>query len=274
MTDNSSILKVYGISQNPDTRNYIIVLYYAAGGNFNYWISVNNNYKNFSWKKKLETLINLAYGLKGIHERQMIHRDFHTGNVLFNTPFMNNKIFISDMGLCGEVGNIDKTKIYGVMPYVAPEVLRRKPYTQAADIYSFGMVMYFVATGRQPFDNCAHDHNLVLDICKGVKPELNKPEVPKSYINLMNECLDLDPENRPNITKLYQSLYSITLKNSEIKEAENYRILHFSSLMENRQTATHSQAIYTSRLLNPYTENLSKENGNSECLDCAIDNNK
>ena len=50
------------------------------------------------------------------------------------------------MGLCGEVGNIDSTKIYGVMPYVAPEVLRGKPYTQAADIYSFSMIMYFVAT--------------------------------------------------------------------------------------------------------------------------------
>ena len=39
------------------------------------------------------------------------------------------------MGLCGEVGNVDATKIYGVMPYVAPEVLRGKSYTQEADIY-------------------------------------------------------------------------------------------------------------------------------------------
>src|SRR5438046_2777187 len=75
--------------------------------------------------------------------------------------------YVSDMGLCGEVGNIDLTKIYGVMPYVAPEVLRRKPYTQAADIYSFGMVMYFVATQRQPFAERAHDQNLALSICNG-----------------------------------------------------------------------------------------------------------
>ena len=43
------------------------------------------------------------------------------------------------------------------MPYVAPKVLRGKPYTQAADTYRFGMVMYFLATYRQPFANCAHD---------------------------------------------------------------------------------------------------------------------
>ncbi|RGB24706.1 kinase-like domain-containing protein, partial [Rhizophagus diaphanus] len=89
------------------------------------------------------------------------------------------------MGLCGEVGNIDKTKIYGVMPYVAPEVLRRRPYTQESDIYSLGMIMYFVATGRQPFSNRAHDHILALDICKGVRPEINELEAPRCYINLM-----------------------------------------------------------------------------------------
>jgi serine/threonine protein kinase len=264
MTDDNNILKVYGISQNPDTGDYIIVLYYAAGGSFNNWININDNYKSFNWKKKLEILINIAYGLKGIHKRQMFHRDFHIGNILFNTPFIKeygNRTYISDMGLCGKVGNKDETKIYGIIPYMAPEVLKKKPYTQAADIYSFGMIMYFVVTGRQPFDNCAHNYNLIVDICKGVRPELNELEAPKSYINLMEKCLDLNPNNRPNVNELCQSLYSITLNNSEIEKAENYRILHLSSLMKNRQIAIHLQAIYSSRLLNSYK---------SESFDCKI----
>jgi hypothetical protein len=41
------------------------------------------------------------------------------------------------MGLCEKADNVDETKIYGILPYVAPEVLRGNPYTQAADIYSF-----------------------------------------------------------------------------------------------------------------------------------------
>src|SRR5206468_2177562 len=103
-----------------------------------------------NWYFDIETLKYIINGLLDIHERQMVHCDFHIGNILIEyIDFFD--LSISDMGLCGEVGNIDATKIYGVMPYVAPEVLRGKPYTQAADIYSFGMVMYFVATYRQPF---------------------------------------------------------------------------------------------------------------------------
>ncbi|CAB4420272.1 unnamed protein product [Rhizophagus irregularis] len=100
--------------------------------------------------------------LDGIHKKHMIHHDFHTRNILLDERellFENQKIFISDMGLCGEVGNTDETKLYGVVPYIAPEVLRGKPYTQAADIYS-------------------------LDICEGVRPKINVPEAPQCLYRL------------------------------------------------------------------------------------------
>ncbi|POG63368.1 kinase-like domain-containing protein, partial [Rhizophagus irregularis DAOM 181602=DAOM 197198] len=163
----------------------------------------------FNWSSKLKILNHIISGLKEIHQKQMVHHDFHVGNILFNEIFgisSNIKIYISDMGLCREVGNIDKTTIYGVMPYVAPEVLRGKPYTLAADIYSFGMIMYFVATEKQPFANCAHDELLALDICKGIRPEINEPEAPKCYIDLMKKCWDTDPNNRPDAIKVEDSI--------------------------------------------------------------------
>ncbi len=176
---------------------------------------MNNHYKNFTWLSKLDILINICNGLKNIHQKQIIHRDLHTGNILFLIELLDeyyngNICYISDMGLCKEVSNIDnavdETKIYGVMLYVAPEVLRGKPHTQAADIYSFGMIMYFAATGRQPFANCAHDEFLALDICKGTRPEINKLEVPKCYVNLMKKCWYPNPENRPTSIEIYESL--------------------------------------------------------------------
>src|SRR5436305_9525767 len=111
-----------------------MVLYYAEGGNFNNWI--HRDYNN--WSDDIYVLLYIIEGLEQIHEKNMVHHDFHIGNILL---MYDDDYFplISDMGLCGEVDNVDITKIYEVMPYVAPEVLRGKPYTQAADVYSFGM---------------------------------------------------------------------------------------------------------------------------------------
>ena len=176
------------------------------------------------------------------------------------------------MGLCGEIGSTDKKNIYGDMTYVAPEVLRGNPYTQAADIYSFGMVMYFVATGRQPFANCAHDQCLALKICNGIRPEINEPEAPKCYIDLMKKCWDSNPNKRPNTNEVYKlvglfyndisdfkfnMISKKTQYKSEFEKAENYRKANTSSI-ENIQSTTHSQAIYTSRILNPFIEDLSR----------------
>ena len=109
-----------------------MVFHYAKGGSFNNW---NKWIKKDGsrWNNEMASLKYIIGGLIKIHEKNMVHRDFHIGNILLDSGIGS---YISDMGLCGEVGNIDPTKIYGVMPYVAPEVLRGNPYTQAADIYS------------------------------------------------------------------------------------------------------------------------------------------
>ncbi|CAB5388837.1 unnamed protein product [Rhizophagus irregularis] len=276
--NSGGILKIYGISQNPVTKDYIIVLQYANEGNFENYKDVS---KDWYWFERLYILRNIIKGLEKIHEIKMVHRDFHTGNILmlsecaYNTMHFVNNVCISDMGLCGEVGNMDETRVYGVMPYMAPEILRGKPYTQAADIYSFGMIMYFVATGRQPFNDCAHDQYLALNICDGIRPEINEQGVPKFYIDLMKKCWDSNPENRPTASEIDKliDVYNpekgkeITEQNDE---ADEYRKANLLSIENSRlTTSTHPRAYYTSRLLNPFTKDLPKHD--SECLDCLID---
>ncbi|RIA85661.1 kinase-like domain-containing protein [Glomus cerebriforme] len=132
------------------------------------------------------------------------------------------------------------------MPYVAPEVLKGKSYTQAADIYNFGMIMYFVATGRQPFSNCAHDEILVLNICNGIRPKISESEAPKCYIDLMKRILKIKKEHRHHEIE------------KQFKKAEECRKSHLSLSDENERLTTHPQAIYTSRLLNPFSKDLPK----------------
>ncbi|CAB4444208.1 unnamed protein product [Rhizophagus irregularis] len=87
-------------------------------------------------------------GLLDIHNAEKVHKDFHSGNILFkNVPY------ISDLGMC-QPANIKQTVgIYGVLPYMAPEVLRGQQYTKAADIYSFGIIMNEFLSEEIPFND-------------------------------------------------------------------------------------------------------------------------
>ncbi len=76
--------------------------------------------------------------------------------------------------------------IYGVLPFVAPEVLRGNPYTSASDIYSFSMIMWEFTSGVLPFDVRAYDLYLGLDISKGKRPEIIK-NTPQCYVDLMKK---------------------------------------------------------------------------------------
>ena len=55
-----------------------------------------------------------------------------------------------------------------MLPYVAPEVLRGSVYTRAADVYSVGMIMYELWSGRPPFEGKDYDVHLAMDICSGI----------------------------------------------------------------------------------------------------------
>ena len=115
---------------------------------------------------KLDNLGQIVSGLKRIHLKGLIHRDLHIGNIVYH----NNNICITDMGLCKPVNYKElentETSVYGVLPYIAPEVLRGKPYTQASDIYSFGIIMYELISELPPYYDVDHNDKLALEICE------------------------------------------------------------------------------------------------------------
>ncbi|RIA91948.1 kinase-like domain-containing protein, partial [Glomus cerebriforme] len=90
----------------------------------------------------------IILAISRIHTENAIHRDLHSGNVLFSQ--LNQSFNVSDLGFCGPV---DKplNSIYGNLPYIAPEVIAGKEYTFASDIYSIGMLMWEISSGQPPF---------------------------------------------------------------------------------------------------------------------------
>ncbi len=145
------------------------------------------------WKRKLEILVEIIHGLDVIHQQKFVHCDFHNGNIFYPA-------YISNFGSCRPVEYFQSSKkydVYGVLPFVAPEVLRGKPYTLASDIYSFSMIMWEFLSGVSPFNDREHDFQLALNICNGERPEIIV-NIPQCYIYLMKKCWDEDPLKRPD----------------------------------------------------------------------------
>ncbi|RGB30935.1 kinase-like domain-containing protein, partial [Rhizophagus diaphanus] len=91
--------------------------------------------------------------------------------------------------------------IYGIIPYMAPEIFQGREYTKASDIYSFGMIMWELMTGRRLFWNRNHDTELINVIFDGLRPPI-VTNAPNGYIELMKECWHSDPEQRPHATDI------------------------------------------------------------------------
>jgi serine/threonine protein kinase len=259
---------------------------YAKKGSLRKCISDINKFK---WQNKLQLLKKIILGLKVIHESNLIHGDFHDGNILMSDNY--NKIYIIDLGLCKSIRDLQDNKvneIYGVLPYMAPEILRKKPYTPASDIYSFSMIMWEFTSGVPPFKHKAHSHHLALSICEGERPVIIE-NTPKCYIDLMKQCWDSDPSKRPTIIMLENIIsewircinkyyrinrdgdYKFEISNidSQLKDNMLEFIKANEALVQKQATTpiiqSHSQAYYNSRKL---TEILDE----SKCLDCMIEN--
>jgi serine/threonine protein kinase len=100
-------------------------------------------------------------------------------------------ICIAGMSSCKPVNYEElEDNVYGVLPYVAPEILRGQIYTQASDIYSFGIIMFRIISGLPPYyDNAAHDEYLALNICEGLRPNFNI-KVPQLILGLIKNCFE------------------------------------------------------------------------------------
>ncbi|RHZ85169.1 hypothetical protein Glove_71g68 [Diversispora epigaea] len=266
-TNGNGSIRFYGITQDPETHSYMMVLQYATDGNLREYLKINFN--NINWSRKSHNLWELSYRLMNIHKLDIVHRDFHPGNILSGN--FESHVQISDFGLSKIIGansnNPEKKNIFGVLPYIAPEVLSGdEEYTKAADVYSFGIISYEIITGFPPYPDIPHDEDLAIKICNGLRPKIPF-HTPKLITRMIMRCWDARVTHRPTFKELWKELYKYwndynnylnydINKDSEIviqiKKAEEFSANQESTNTTTTTTKTplnyqtHPQAIYTS----------------------------
>ncbi|RHZ65146.1 hypothetical protein Glove_319g138 [Diversispora epigaea] len=249
-----SAIAIYGITKNLKNE-YMIVMSYAKYGSLREVLNIK--FKKLTWKGKSSILLNILMGLKNIHKMGLMHKDFHSGNIV-NQSLIS--CYITDFGLCKPVSENDPEKTFGIIPYMAPETLNRGEYIQASDIYSFGMVMLEVLTSYPPYYNIPHDANLVMKICKGCKPEI-KCEVPQFFKEIMEKCWNFEPLNRPTAEELESQLGKYSY-NDDIKKQIKAANKSNKNFIQYNPNEMHPKAIYTSKYL-PFLKQKKFEDDNT-----------
>ncbi|CAG8658327.1 9751_t:CDS:2, partial [Dentiscutata heterogama] len=236
-------IRIYGISREPETNSYIIVMPYYHKGDLR--TILRERKTELTWQEKFQILYSLSNALKDIHLKGHTHCNLHPGNIFQVSQDSSVRIIIGDLGM-NKSACRDPTALesYGVVPYVASETLRSWPYTQASDIYSFGMIMWELSSGKPPFLDRAHDEHLVFEVCEGLRPDIVEG-TPKCYVELMRKCWNDEPSNRPRALEIYQIIQS--WDNSLFRSIDE----ELSSISESsdEEVNVHPEAIYSSKPL-------------------------
>src|SRR5215469_9831882 len=128
--------------------------------------------------KAIEITRQLSAGLAAAHERGVVHRDLKPANIMLDGE---GKARITDFGLAGIAANIQGADVRAGTPaYMAPEQLAGKEVTPKSDIYSLGLVLYELLTGKRAFDAAS-------------LPELMKARTEGKITNPSTLVRDLDP---------------------------------------------------------------------------------
>mmetsp|Transcript_4623 Transcript_4623/g.8855 ORF Transcript_4623/g.8855 Transcript_4623/m.8855 type:complete len:762 (+) Transcript_4623:30-2315(+) len=160
----------------------------------------------FAWSKALSIATDIARGMTYLHAMEptpILHRDLKSLNILVD---QNWKAKIADFGMTrfAEEGTMTQC---GSPLWMAPEMIKNEPYTDKADVYSFGIVLWELYTRQIPYRGTGlSPTQLVVKVVRdNLRPDIPE-QCPKQYAKLMEKCWHPDPEGRPSFALVLKVL--------------------------------------------------------------------
>jgi eukaryotic-like serine/threonine-protein kinase len=172
-----------------------LVMEFVDGHTLRTLVEKNGPFPLETW---IDVAIQICKGVRAVHRKQMLHRDIKTDNILFSHA---EEVKIVDCGLGARFveseGLAQQLGIAGTTAYMSPEQARGEPIDQRSDIFSIGVVLYEILTGKLPFDADHHDA-LVYLLTNAEPPKVItlRNDIPASVAAIVQKALEKDPARR------------------------------------------------------------------------------
>ncbi|KAF7088257.1 hypothetical protein CFC21_091383 [Triticum aestivum] len=183
---------------------YIITDFMSGGSVYDY---LHKKGSSFKLPEILRVATDISKGMSYLHQNNIIHRDLKTANLLMDE---NKVVKVADFGVARvkDTSGV-MTAETGTYRWMAPEVIEHKPYDHKADVFSFGIVLWELLTGKIPYDYLTPLQAAIGVVQKGIRPTIPKDTNPK-LAELLQKCWHRDSAERPDFSQILEILQRLS----------------------------------------------------------------
>jgi len=190
--DHPSIVRIFDYGMTSAGQSYF-VMEYVKGPRFDAVLMKKRSLTEF-----YSIMVDICLGLEYLHGYGLIHQDIKPDNILLSTESsLGLQARLSDFGLAAVVGAGDVRHLSGTLEYFSPEAIRGAQLDRRADLYSLGVTLYEVLTGRNPFRS--QDPRQILKKHLEIRPDslrAHNQRIPIALETIIFRLLEKDPLDR------------------------------------------------------------------------------
>ncbi len=185
-----NIVNVYDV--NEENGMHYIVMELVEGVTLKKYIEKR---ERIPYKEAVSIAIQIAKGMEAAHENHIVHRDIKPQNIIISKE---GKVKVTDFGIAKAASSSTiNTSAMGSVHYISPEQARGGYADERSDIYSFGVTLYEMLTGKVPFDGDSTVSVAVQHIQKDVpRPSTIEADIPRAIDDIVVKCCNKKTERR------------------------------------------------------------------------------